>query len=270
MQWADPKVGSLLSSFGCVICHELPWEAVHCGGECKCSAVFCMACLVQWMSKNETCPGCRAKVPPKSTARLLHPMMRDLLGDQVVCCVLAGCGAHLKVREMENHLHHTCPEYHVNCPHCITASTSVAVFVPPDRALMPRKELAAHEEKCPYKQISCELCSMPIYRKVLEEHNQKQCPAAIINCPHASGAPADEEGCPWKGRRDELPKHLADDCYGHPLPCIYTQIGCTSTGTRKQMDEHLKSFQGIHLQMAMQRIRELTRMPYEKSIAPDF
>ena len=143
-----------------------------------------------------------------------------------------GCGAHVSVGPMMMQHLDACPLGEVVCdapdaeedpddPH-------------PERcpALLRRADLPKHRrEQCDWARTSsCRQCRLTVSARSGGEHSRVRCASAREPCPMDCGTLVSKE---------QLTRHLDQDCDKVPVDCTYKPLGCTARTERGKMNGHL-------------------------------
>ena len=97
-----------------------------------------------------------------------------------------------------------------------------------------RRLLEEHQNnQCPMRLINCESCESPIRVCEMEKHIE-MCEEYSIPCPNSCW----EEDEIRKVKRKELPLHLGEECPLQICDCPFAEHGCTEKMERKFLKEH--------------------------------
>ncbi|XP_065836658.1 RING finger protein 151-like isoform X2 [Oscarella lobularis] len=143
------EADALESRFQCDVCHcTLKDPAVT-----PCRHIFCKVCIERWLDngRRTTCPTCRSRL-----------RKRDL---HKPSCL---------VNEMLLTVQTRCERFELGCTHTFS----------PDATDREKKH---HETQCNFVGISCKKCHNKVLRKYHQEHIQKWCAFAMIDCPGGCG-----------------------------------------------------------------------------------
>ncbi|CAI9544567.1 unnamed protein product, partial [Staurois parvus] len=142
----------------------------------------------------------------------------------MVKCPSQGCSGKMELRNLENH-QALCEFASVECRQC--------------QQLLQRSQMQQHMVVCPRREVCCENClvSMPYEEKM--DHEQT-CPLAYVTC----------EYCETSGLvRHQMACHYSMDCIKAPIPCMYSQFGCTEKMQRDDLAQHQQEFTQAHMRM---------------------
>ena len=79
---------------------------------------------------------------------------------------------------------------------------------------VPRRRLEAHETvHCAERAVPCELCGVSVRVSRMDEHANRFCGSGAFACAFAP------YGCPFRGAREELTRHEAEDAHKHLRLC---------------------------------------------------
>ena len=135
----------------------------------------------------------------------------------------------------------TCDHASLQCPNdCSDGNRSVWVL---------RKDLETHlKEKCPYRNHQCPHCGEEDrYRDITTSHLEI-CDKLVVPCPN--------EGCSETLPRCDIPEHR-QTCPMEVVACKYSAIGCEEKQLRKDLEDHEKSNDQLHLDIAMTTIHKV-------------
>lgn len=123
------------------------------------------------------------------------------------------------------------------------------------------QQIQEHLESCEYGDILCiNDCGAKFQKRFLQKHLDKDCPKKIIACSycddrhlredkkeHIQECPKIPLPCPNKCdktlsiSRDELDKHIEENCPKTKISCDYEGIGCEHRCSREKLPKHYKS-----------------------------
>eukprot|EP00455_Lapot_gusevi_P046663 TRINITY_DN617_c0_g1_i8.p1 TRINITY_DN617_c0_g1~~TRINITY_DN617_c0_g1_i8.p1 ORF type:complete len:462 (-),score=22.74 TRINITY_DN617_c0_g1_i8:178-1563(-) len=92
-----------------------------------------------------------------------------------------------------------------------------------------------HQNLCPSRSVSCEMCSKSMTARQLEQH---VCPLEPISCPNTCGENIE---------RQKLHDHIGLDCPLEKVVCGY--VGCQKRVKRKRLATHRKKYKEEHLKL---------------------
>ncbi|KAJ4482130.1 hypothetical protein J3R30DRAFT_3456588 [Lentinula aciculospora] len=184
-----------------------------------CSHTFCRDCIIQSLAHSPQCP------IDRSTLRIedIHPadpIIRSLVDELAVKCSneSAGCLHTCQRQLLDAHIKTDCPYALVPCSaHAcaeevfrkdkdghICAHTSVTCEE--CEKSIKYNELEAHRSRCPKRFFQCEDCEIEQPCSSRATHTSS-CYAVTVKCSH------EHHGCPWEGRRKDLPAHTTTCSY---------------------------------------------------------
>jgi len=106
-----------------------------------------------------------------------------------------------------------------------------------------RKDLDHHlENNCPERNFQCEFCEEKSTYAHIKEIHQATCDFVILPCPSI--------GCPATMARQDIKKHVSDECQFRVVPCKYRRLGCNAELAKKDMPEH-EMDNRLHLERAI-------------------
>ena len=123
------------------------------------------------------------------------------------------------------------------------------------------QQILEHLENCEYGDILCvNDCGAKFQKRFLQKHLDKDCPKKIIACSYCDERHLREDKkehiqecskiplpCPNKCDktlsipRDELDKHIEENCPKTKINCDYESIGCDHRCSREKLPKHYKS-----------------------------
>lgn len=148
--------------------------------------------------------------------------------------------------DLERHLS-SCPLEQLRCPNkCIRNGQAVKVA---------RQHLQGHLDKeCPNRFYMCPHCRKEgKYLELTTAHAEK-CPRIPVHCPNSP--------CTAVVIRDKLELHNQSECLYTTVPCSQSDIGCTATPSRKELNKH-ETDADLHLETARGTIAALKRQVSE-------
>ncbi|XP_040184010.1 TNF receptor-associated factor 6 isoform X2 [Rana temporaria] len=214
----------LESKYECPICLMALREPL----QTPCGHRFCKACIIK--SIRDAGPKC----PVDNDLLLEHQLFPDNFAKReilslMVRCPSQDCSARMELRNVEHH-QAVCAFASMECLQC--------------QQILPRSQMQQHMVVCPRREVSCENClvSMPYEEKMVHE---KKCPLAYVTC----------EYCETSGLvRHQMACHYSMDCIKAPIPCIYSQFGCTEKMQRDDLAQHQQEFTQAHMRMMAQQL----------------
>ena len=135
----------------------------------SCGHTYGKSCVekVKTLASNPQCPDCRSRI--YSTDKFerniaLQKLIFRLPAECNLCAMQFELGVGLK-----HHLN--CVETDVECKNEECTET------------MKRKDLAAHEQQCQFKEGRCEQCNQRVVLCTKNNHEENQCPKRLVDCP---------------------------------------------------------------------------------------
>ena len=150
---------------------------------------------------------------------------------QVKCTYrMSGCSWTGGLGELGTHLRQDCPCILVECTNMCGS-------------ILQRQELPTHKEHfCLLRKVHCKYCSLEGAYKVIISEHYDVCPKVPVACPNS---------CSNKTfPREELLTHV-ENCPLEKVSCHFQKFGCNEIVARKDMDEHMSSFQNSHLLLTL-------------------
>ena len=173
------------------------------------------------------------------------------------------CGWKGELRALEEHTNKVCENAEVPCPNACS-----------DGKIM-RKNLRTHlENRCPRRKLPCQECGQLIEYCQFTHHLMKTCPKRQYYCPKCNDIGQYEERttthlkvcpkvrlrcpkCTLPVFRCDITKHI-ESCTHEPVPCKYSEIGCTQRPLRRNLKNHEENVQ-LHLAIATEKVLELSK-----------
>ncbi|XP_053305569.1 TNF receptor-associated factor 6 [Spea bombifrons] len=218
----------LENKYECPICLMALREAV----QTPCGHRFCKACITKSLrDAGQKCPVdmeilLETQLFPDNFAK------REILS-LTVKCKSQGCNAKMELRHLEHHKA-VCEFAVVECRQC--------------QLPFQKKQLDQHmKEDCPRRLVSCENCAFQMAYVHREDHEQT-CPLAYVTC----------EYCQTNLIREQLPNHYDMDCAMAPIPCTFSDFGCTEKMQRHELALHQQEFTLAHMRMMAQALRSIS------------
>lgn len=97
------------------------------------------------------------------------------------------------------------------------------------QALFQRHEISAHQLECPHRPVDCRSCRRRVSHCTLPSH-LLSCPEALVEC-----------SCGVVLPRKMLKTHTQTECPNMQLECPFAQHGCTYSGLRSALVDHMKT-----------------------------
>ena len=214
----------------CPICHFTLKEATLtvCGHE------FCKSCLSRTTRGGVTeCPVCRQFLRGTDIIYPSNKHERELLSLTIKCDLSPdGCDWTGELRQRQEH--------NAGCKYVREICTQDW------GETIRRKDQNAHlKHDCSKRQISCKYCKKNLLFDQQNSH-QQVCFRFPVKCPY----------CQEEVAREEMDVHVGrtGNCLEIPLHCDFSKVGCTFTGKRQQLMEHLSSNVSEHLTQTMETL----------------
>ncbi|KAM7441510.1 hypothetical protein ABFA07_009398 [Porites harrisoni] len=130
---------------------------------------------------------------------------------------------------------------------------------------------------CEYREILCQNdCGAKFQKRFLQKHLDRDCPKKIIACPYCDDRHMREDKkahlaeectklplpCPNKCDktleipRDEMDKHIEEDCPKTKMRCEFEAIGCTHRCSREKLPKHYKNNMVEHVKSIFSKISQ--------------
>ena len=205
----------------CLLVLREPYQVTCCGYS------YCQVCIEQVQAEKNPCPMCNhtgfTVFPNKGLKRALYSV-------SVRCAYRGeGCRWEGELLSLEEHLNENpeaggehlldgCEFVQINCIHCLK----------PFR----RRLITAHQLKeCPQRPFRCDYCYTyeSHYEDVITEH-KLTCSFYPVACPNE---------CGMHPQRQNMERHVTEDCPFTVLDCDFQYAGCKAHLTRKEMRAHL-------------------------------
>jgi hypothetical protein len=220
-----------MDRFKCGLCENICEEPRY--QYCGCEQVYCKKCLDFYYDVfHHRCPRCQKEtkeLEPTETFKnsILNLNMKCKNYD--INCQWIG-----KFKDYKDHIEKNCLKEIINCPNkgCVIK--------------LPRENMQCHLPKCQYCECICEKCQMKLI--VMERNVHKNfCPKEKIPCPKACGTLIE---------RDSLFEHESI-CPNSFIDCPYKDLGCNDKYINKEKEQKLFNDSSKHLDLAINKIRNL-------------
>lgn len=202
----------------------------------RCGHQFCYGCLRPLIG-NGTCPVCRADI--KETETFPNNMVkREIMCLKIKCERQEdGCEWIGELKQQDEHKA-LCGYETVHCDNNCDE-------------MMMRKDKEHHKENlCPRRIVSCSYCDLQLENQELSVHF-KSCVQYPVACKY---------GCGMQIARGHVDTHISREgnCSMSPLQCDFIDAGCTFSGNRCQLEEHLVKGTVGHLNLMMKSFHMTT------------
>ncbi|CAK8692867.1 unnamed protein product [Clavelina lepadiformis] len=193
----------------------------------KCDHHVCSSCLADLCRGKRVCPA-DGKRFTRDEAMVDEKLQFDLNNLELVCPYKdSGCIWSGRLQNFKDH-------YDV-CDHV----EQLCAFGCNFRG--PKRSMDAHlSVDCPQRLVTCEFCKRHV-RAEMEIEHLKNCPRFPIACPKACGK--------RDIAREEIGRHLSEECSMADVPCPYNQIGCTFKGGRPALNDHVEECLKQHIKL---------------------
>lgn len=134
----------------------------------------------------------------------------------MVECPNIGCPFETRQLQMSRHTYSGCPWLSTNCKHP-GCDVYDALGPAKDEAGFPKKDIEAHEKRCPTRPIDCRYagCNVTVQAQDMPEHKEV-CPFRVCRCHHFDG------GCKARMKLMDRPEH--------ELTCWFRKVACKNEG----------------------------------------
>ncbi|CAH1801330.1 unnamed protein product [Owenia fusiformis] len=165
------------------------------------------------------------------------------------------CAARLSRIVVDDHLEFTCPRRKVTCDICGQEFTGEYME-------------DSHSGNCPVEIVWCEnKCGAKLQRRYLNNHMRNECHKRLVPCrfcnkqfvfetlqSHSYNCPRFPIPCPnrcdpAKIPREDIEKHIENQCPSATVPCSFAQAGCKHKCPRYSLDQHLDANTKYHLNL---------------------
>ena len=218
-------VGKVPPELTCRLCSKVlrePVQVVCCGHH------YCKSCIERRITANATCPNCHT--PNFNHFKDKHFEQRiDML--KIYCPHhKRGCKWSGEMSTVKSHLHAA-----QGCPY------EAVLCVNKCGQTMMRRDIKEHLTKhCMLRRVRCQYCNHENTFQVVTGTHYGVCPSYPVKCSY---------NCNTKGiKRSELNKH-EQTCGMKPTICPFTNAGCKTPLVQKDLQEHLNTFTGHHLDL---------------------
>ncbi|KAI3378311.1 hypothetical protein SNEBB_007157 [Seison nebaliae] len=238
--WA---AGHLPEEYRCVSCDSHLRYPVQFG---ECLHRVCSACLPDLFRLNDenNCPNCDAVIT-RDKVYVDKPLQKEIWAIDVFCSYQQlGCDWAGTLKHLPKHLDE-CGFTYIQCPNACEKR-------------FQRKDLEKHlEYDCMKRDIICEFCNETLSSKNEEDHLNK-CGNFLLPCPNNCS--------PKEIPRSKMKNHLENECVKQEIECLFYECGCPFKGLRSQMAKHMKESPGQHLSMACKTVVAQKKMMEEQRV----
>jgi hypothetical protein len=221
----------VISDLQCQICKGVMKDPVV----DECLHIFGRSCFTKFVTANRCCPLDKNSIPDISKISECVPF-NGMISKLVVRCQNSSeCNWTGKLSELSEHSEMNCLEKQTTCVNNLCSFST------------RKRYLQKHYLECPFRVVSCESCSARIIFSNLSEHD-KECGGCFITC---------TQNCSKRIRRDNLEKHLEEECTEVQKSCPNSFVGCQFLGKRDSINHHLSSDEGKakHLLLLMNKFK---------------
>ncbi|XP_069133693.1 TNF receptor-associated factor 6-like isoform X1 [Argopecten irradians] len=206
----------------------------------ECGHRFCQNCIKRWLRETEAEPRCPVDNAPLGEGQIFPDNFakREILALLVKCPNhKEGCDTQVVLKQLQKHLE-ICEFACVPCPNRCSH-------------ILLRKDLNNHlEDVCHLRTVKCPTCHTELQAEYLQNHVDI-CPLANVEC----------QFCGNDGLiREQLQRHLSNDCPKAVIDCDFRELGCKETVERQAMAKHMQHCQQDHMQQMCTTIVSLVRL----------
>lgn len=207
----------------CLLVHRDPVLTSCCGNH------FCKSCVEQVRSEQRPCPLCGVQ---PFTTMLDKYFVRKVNELEVVCHHKErGCSWTGSVSALNRHLDPKkgdCQYLKMECPYFCGAIINCS-------------ELKSHQNVCGRRPYACKFCGYEgVYEDMSSKH-WKMCEKYPLPCPNDCGT----VDIP----REDLQKHLKENCSLERNECEFSYAGCTACLSKSELSKHLSNNLQYHLSL---------------------
>ena len=197
----------------------------------SCGHTFCKECITKYLSLNSNC--CPIEGKQISSELIDIVLVRSILERQDIYCTnrSKGCNWIGKYKQQPIHKQTECHKELINCSY----EGCTVKFL--------RENELKHRECCLFKTTQCEYCSNIVIQHRYKQHIN-ECERYPIKC----------NLCEKVVVREDINKHLQEECEEQETKCIYFCVGCTVQVKRKNLTEHNKSMVDVHVDLVNKRL----------------
>ncbi|MCQ2821366.1 MAG: hypothetical protein MJ252_29240, partial [archaeon] len=199
------------------------------------SHAYCQKCFICYNEFMERFCGQTQLCCPISHSVLSSPpvkftMINGIISKKIIKCKNrnAGCNWTGEVGLLYSHMEKECSKQIISCKNYGCQLT------------LRREEMIIHEKICQFRIESCAYCNIQMAFKNLKEHQDKDCPKILIDCP---------QKCELKIERQCLESHIKNECPNTMVPCDFADIGCKMRIKKKDKDTHNKQMNIHHMML---------------------
>ena len=228
--------------------------------------------FVEPLADRLTCPICHLALQEPQLTRCGHQFcfecLRPLIRDATVLCPV--CRKDLKETEI--------------FPNNMVKREILSLKIKCDKQedgcewMGELRQQDEHNQMCGYETVPCDNgCNEMVMRKDKNHHKENLCPRRIVSCSYCDvqleyqGVLVHFEtcvkypvgckfGCGMQIPRGDMEIHTSREgsCSKSPLQCDFTDAGCTFSGNRRQLEDHLEQSTVRHLSLVMKSLHTTT------------
>ncbi|XP_077969741.1 TNF receptor-associated factor 4-like isoform X1 [Styela clava] len=202
----------------------------------NCDHQVCSSCLSDIMRGVRCCP-----IDKKHIDRSQVIVRRDFsreLNSKKLCCPQNDLGCSW-TGTYENF-----KEHYSSCEHADENCTNGCGF------RSEKRHMDNHlMNECSLRMVTCEFCTRAV-RAEKEIDHLKQCPRFPISCSNTCG----KKQIP----REELARHIEEECPFGEIKCPFNRLGCYVAGTRDFVRRHISDDLANHMEMLCRGLNEAT------------
>jgi hypothetical protein len=191
----------------------------------QCSHVFCKNCIEKHLQKNKSCPSNPSLILEPNRLNTIK-FVTQILERQMMYCPNKekNCNWTGKLGSLDQHIQNECMKNPVICGNLGC-----------DQKIL-KEGLEDHMKICDYRTINCPDCNINI-PFILQSNHTKECLKYKIKCPG---------NCGEFVQRQNIDKHLKQECNNTNVDCQYNKYGCDTIVRRKDLNEHYRTASESH------------------------
>jgi len=216
----------------CPMCFDVFSQVVE--SPC-CHRCWCLQCIKDWLSKNQTCPNCRNSLTIEAFVPNI-PFQR-LVDELPAVCANSKLGCKDKITRgiIKDHLKN-CGYSTVECQYGNNQCSAIL-----------RKDYAEHKQICLYRPVPCLQCILTLPFNQLEKHVDLECPNTPLKCSHPK--------CTVNVKRCAVNEHIEKECLFTLISCPFSKFGiCKEKIFRGELDKHYTENPLEHIKLAFMKI----------------
>lgn len=235
----NPEFITVDDKYRCVVCNGIVREAV----QTQCGHRGCEQCfsqLLQGNPKQVMCPAGEESCVYLKENEIFRDFgaRREVRLLPVYCSFKTeGCKEEVPWKNLQAH-ETTCSYKPSKCKFSQEGCQVTVVL----------KDLQTHEEGCLFRLEACSYCLQEIKHHLMQDHLETACLEYDISCPFRCGVES--------ATRRMMIQHYTNECPRRPIECKYNSIGCKFTGSKEDVDNHIRNELDHHLELSVRRSAE--------------